>query len=226
MERMEYNFTKELGLNFGKEKWALLHSFVPKRKVPDYYHKTRGDSVMYLHQSHQIPSWKRGLSWQLISTIIWDSDVSISDIFRSLSVNMVSASYLEDDGEDTFEPEELIQSNSDPWIKHLNTLWDTHFGQREPPTEDKRTQVNLGDKAYPKPLHKGELVVFWERRPNTAHTRVYTCLRLELWICPGIIPRMLCIVSTSIRTPNQSNNSNDDFVPRSWKQSKQRWKSS
>jgi len=41
MERMGYDFTKELGLNFGKEKQALLRSFVPKGKDPDYYYKTR-----------------------------------------------------------------------------------------------------------------------------------------------------------------------------------------
>jgi len=40
MERMEYDFTKESGLNFGKEKQALLYLFVPKDKDPDYYHKT------------------------------------------------------------------------------------------------------------------------------------------------------------------------------------------
>ena len=50
---------------------------------------------------------------------------------------MVSTSHLEDDEEDTFEPEKLIQSNSDPWIKHLNTLWNIRFKQREPPIEDK-----------------------------------------------------------------------------------------
>jgi len=41
MERMGYDLTKGLGLNFDKEKRALLHSFVPKGKDPDYYHKTR-----------------------------------------------------------------------------------------------------------------------------------------------------------------------------------------
>jgi len=69
------------------------------------------------------------------TTSSWDSDVSIDDIFGSLSVNTVSTSYVEDDEEDTFESEELIQSDSDPWIKHLNTPWNTRFEQREPPTE-------------------------------------------------------------------------------------------
>ena len=63
---------------------------------------------------------------------------------------MVSTSHLEENAEDTFESEELIQSDSNPQIKHLNTLWDTRFEQREPPTEDKVTQINLRDEANPK----------------------------------------------------------------------------
>ena len=73
------------------------------------------------------------------TTSSWDSDVSSGDIFGSFSVNMVSTSHLEDDGENTLKSEELIQSYSDPWIKHLKTLWDTHFEQREPRTKDKVT---------------------------------------------------------------------------------------
>ena len=46
---------------------------------------------------------------------------------------MISTSHLED------EDEEMIQSDTDPWIKHLNALWDIRFEQREPPTEDKVT---------------------------------------------------------------------------------------
>ena len=41
MERMRYDLTKKSGLNFSKEKRALLRSFVPKAKDPNYYHKTR-----------------------------------------------------------------------------------------------------------------------------------------------------------------------------------------
>ena len=59
---------------------------------------------------------------------------------------MVSASHLEDGDE------EMIQSDTDPWIKHLNTLWDVRFEQRELPTEDKVTQINLGDEANSKSI--------------------------------------------------------------------------
>jgi len=69
---------------------------------------------------------------------------------------MVSISHLEDDGEDTFKSGELVQSDSDPWIKHLNTRWDIRFEQRESPTEDKVTQINLGDEANSKPIFISE----------------------------------------------------------------------
>ena len=41
-------------------------------------------------------------------TSSWESDVSINNIFRELSVNMVSASHLED------RVEEIFQSDTDP----------------------------------------------------------------------------------------------------------------
>jgi len=64
-------------------------------------------------------------------TSSWESDVNVGNIFRELSVNIVSISHLED------RDKEMIQSDTDPWIKHLNALWDTRFKQREPPTKDK-----------------------------------------------------------------------------------------
>jgi len=70
-------------------------------------------------------------------------------------VSIVTASHLEDD-KSTFKSEELIQSDSDLWIKHLNTLWDIHFEQRVPPTEDKVTQINLRDEANPNPIFISE----------------------------------------------------------------------
>jgi len=38
----------------------------------------------------------------------------------------------------------------------LNTLWDIRFEQREPPIEDKVTQINLGSEANPKPIFVSE----------------------------------------------------------------------
>ena len=79
-------------------------------------------------------------------TSSWESDVSVGNVFGELSVNMVSINHLED-GDD-----EMILSDTDPWIKHLNTLWDIRFEQYELPTEDNVTQINLGDEANPKPI--------------------------------------------------------------------------
>ena len=50
-------------------------------------------------------------------TSSWESDVSVRNIIKDLFVNMVSISHPKD------EDEEMIQSDTDPWIKHLNTLW-------------------------------------------------------------------------------------------------------
>jgi len=83
-------------------------------------------------------------------TSLWELDISVSNLFGELSVNMVSTSYLVD-GDD-----EIIQSDIDPWIKYLNTFWDIRFEQREPPTENKVTQINLGDEANPKPIFISE----------------------------------------------------------------------
>ena len=71
-------------------------------------------------------------------------------------MNMVSTSHIEDDRENTLKSEELIQLDTDLWIKHLNTLWDTCFEQREPSTEYKVTQINFGDEANPKPIFISE----------------------------------------------------------------------
>ena len=134
MERMGYDFTKESGLHFGKGKLALLRSFVPKGKESDYYHKTqRGLGYVSTPVSSDLESEEEVYHDSSSAIPSWDSDVSISDIFGSLSMDMVSTSHLEDNEEDTFEPEELIQSDFNPWIKHLNTLWDMCFEQREHP---------------------------------------------------------------------------------------------
>jgi len=94
---------------------------------------------------------------------------------------MVSTSHLEKDGENTFKSEELIQSNSDPWIKHLNTFWDTRFKQCKPLTEDKVAQINLGDEANPKLIFISEsLSPSEKKKPITAYMRVYRCHRVEL----------------------------------------------
>ena len=112
------------GLNFGREKRALLRSFVPESKDLDYYHKTRRElGYVTIPISSDPGSDKEVYHDSSSATLSWDSDVSVNNIFRTLLVNMVSTSHLEEDRKATFESEELIQSDFNPWIKYLNTLW-------------------------------------------------------------------------------------------------------
>ena len=53
------------------------------------------------------------------------------------------------------------------------TLWDVHFEQREPPTEDKITQINLGDKANPKPVFISESLSYSEKEDLLSLVREY-----------------------------------------------------
>jgi len=86
---------------------------------------------------------------------MWDSDVKVDVIFESLSVNIISASHLEDDGEDIIEFEELIQLDSESWLN--NTL------RTMRPTEDKVIQINLGDEANSKPIFISESLSPFEK---------------------------------------------------------------
>jgi len=56
-----------------------------------------------------------------LGTSSWELDVSVGDIFKDLSVNMVSTSHPKDGDK------EMIQSDTNLWIKHLNTFWDIRF---------------------------------------------------------------------------------------------------
>ena len=54
-------------------------------------------------------------------TLSLELDVNVGIIFENLSVYLISTSHLEEEGE------EIIQSDTDLQIKHLNTLWDIRF---------------------------------------------------------------------------------------------------
>ena len=113
MEKMRYDLTKRLGLNFGKGKRALLHSFILKGKDPGYYHKTRiGLGYVSMPVSSDLESKKEVYHDSSSVTLSWDSDISVDNIFKTLSVNMVLTSHLEEGREDTFESKELIQSDT------------------------------------------------------------------------------------------------------------------
>ena len=221
MKRMRYDFTKESGLNFGKEKWALLHSFVPKGKAPDYYHKTRrGLDYVSTPVSSDFESEEEVDNDCSSITSSCDWDVSVGVIFESLSVNMISTSHLEKNEEDIIESEELIQSDFDPWIKHLNTLWDIRFEQRVPPNEDKVTQINLGDEANPKPIFISESLSPSEK--EDLRQLIWEYIDVFAWNYEdmfGSNSRLLCIISTQPGRQTSQPTVTTVSVSRSWKQS-------
>ena len=56
---------------------------------------------------------------------------------------MTSASQVE-------KEEDIEPFDTDPWAQQLDFQWEKRFGQREPPTEDKVIQVDVGDQTHPK----------------------------------------------------------------------------
>jgi len=97
---------------------------------------------------------------------------------------MISTSHPED------ENEEMIQSDTDPYIKHLNALWDTHFEQCEPPTEDWVIQINLGDEANLKPIFISESLSPPEKEDLICLVR--ECIDVFAWNyedMPGLDPQ-------------------------------------
>ena len=122
MENMRYDLTNGPGLNFGKGRRTLLRSFVPKGKTPDYYHRTRRGLGYVSTPISSASDYEELLyHYRSLGTSSWESDVSVSNIFKEFSINMVSTSHPEDGDE------KMIQLDTDPWIKHLNTLWDIRF---------------------------------------------------------------------------------------------------
>jgi len=94
MENMGYGLTSGPALDFGKGRRILLQSFIPKGKAPDYYHRTRR-GLGYV--STQIPSGSESEGSlhhnHSSDTSSSESDVSVSNIFKELSINMVSTSH-------------------------------------------------------------------------------------------------------------------------------------
>jgi len=186
MERMGYDLTNGPGLKFSKGRRTLHWSFVPKVKTLDYYHRTRR-GLGFVSTPISSPSESEESLYHDYSsdTSSYESDVSIGNLFGELSVNMISTNHLED------RDEETIQSDIDPWIKHLNTLWDIRFEQREPPMEDKITQINLGDETNPKPNFISESLSPSEKEDLISLVREY--INVFAWNyedMPGLDPRV------------------------------------
>ena len=77
---------------------------MPKGKAPDYYHKTRrGLGYITPLVSSDQESDEYALGDHSSGTSSYDSDVSIDNIFGTLSVNMTSISHLEEEDEDEDE---------------------------------------------------------------------------------------------------------------------------
>ena len=60
--------------------------------------------------------------------------------------NMTTTDSLE------IEEDDQIPSHPEHWAQHPSLHRDGRFEQREPPTEDKVIQVNMGDEHNPKPI--------------------------------------------------------------------------
>ena len=59
------------------------------------------------------------------------------------------------------EPIEAI--DEEPWAQQLDLQWKKRFELREPPTEDKVMQINLGSQDYPKPIFISESLSLTEK---------------------------------------------------------------
>ena len=125
---MGYDLTNGHGLNLGKGRRTLLRSFVSNLTITI---ELTGVWAMCQLQFHQPLSLK---SHYTMITHLAHHRGSRTSVSATSSENFqVSTSHLKDGDEET------IQFDKDPWIKHLTTLWDIRFEQREPPTEDKIT---------------------------------------------------------------------------------------
>ena len=155
MKKMGYDLKHGAGLNFGKGRRVLMRNFVPKGKPANYYDSTRRGlgyvtptSSVTVQAKHDgsVPSHSA-------SSSEWGSDVSIGGMFENLTANMTSSSQL--------EPAEA--TDEEPWAQQLDLQWEKRFELREPPTEDKVMQVNLGSQDHPKPIFISESLSLTER---------------------------------------------------------------
>ena len=109
MENMGYDLTSDPGLNFDKGMRTLLRPFGPRGKTPDYYHRTRR-RLGYVSTLIPSASESKELLYHDHSsgTSSWESDISVGNIFKDLSVNLISTSHPKDGDR------EMIQSDTDP----------------------------------------------------------------------------------------------------------------
>ena len=132
-----------------------MRNSVPRGKPANYYDSTRrglgyvtptSSVTVQVKDDEPIPS-------QSDSSAEWNSDISIGGMFNGLTVNMTSGSQL--------EPAEA--ADEEPWAQQLSLQWEKRFELREPPTEDKVIQVNLGSQDHPKPIFISESLSLIEK---------------------------------------------------------------
>ena len=46
--------------------------------------------------------------------------------------------------------EDIKPFDTDPWAQQLDLQWEKRFEQRDPPTENKVIQIDMGDQVHPK----------------------------------------------------------------------------
>ena len=71
------------------------------------------------------------------------------------------------------EDDDQMPTWEDPWVHHLNMQYGDMFEQREPPTEDKIVQINMGDEANPKPIFISDSLPSNEKEELIALIREY-----------------------------------------------------
>jgi len=80
------------------------------------------------------------------------------------------------------EHEEVIETfDAELWAQQLDLQWEKRFEQREPPTDDRVIQVDVGSQDHPKPISISEsFITYRKRRIDSSYTGVYQCLCMEL----------------------------------------------
>ena len=119
MERWGYRFEDKEGLNYGKGRRTPLE-VCSSHGLKDH----RGLGYSFTPDQSDVDSNPLSRYDHSSDTSSFNSDVSIGTLFEPVSVNMASAQSEPDDDEI-----ELINTEDDLWIRHLNMLWDIRFEQ-------------------------------------------------------------------------------------------------
>ena len=130
MENMGYDLTSSPGLNFGKGRRMLLRSFIPKGKAPDYYHRTcRGLGYVSTPISSTSESEESLYHYRSSGTSSWESDVNVGNIFKELSVNMVSTSHPKNGDKEMTSRTQILGSTPKRSLGYsLRATWTTNRG--------------------------------------------------------------------------------------------------